>query len=298
VHNLVELEDYIAGVVPSELVLWSAEEEEIAAQAIAARTYALRSMVERSRGTPSAFLWDDTRDQVYIGVFQSGNSSAARRVHERYLRGLDRGRSRVVVDEHGQLYDVRFHASCGGVTCSPAEAFPRESVLHHAPVPCEPCRSLGEEERTWAVSDARRRQVHWTWTADASSLAQLAAKTGIGGRTIALGSPHKDQNERWQSLELQGDSSRARISIEMLRRELDPALLKSGLILRTWPAAGTEITSGVFFEGLGRGHGAGLCQIGSHAFASRGWSARQILAHYLPGARLASIADNATADPL
>ena len=40
------------------------------------------------------------------------------------------------------------------------------------------------------------------------------------------------------------------------------------------------------FEGLGRGHGAGLCQVGSHELAVAGWSARQILAHYLPRSRV------------
>ncbi len=56
-----------------------------------------------------------------------------------------------------------------------------------------------------------------------------------------------------------------------------------------WPELGQRITSGLFFEGLGRGHGAGLCQEGAHEYAARSWSSQRILAHYLPGARLADL---------
>ena len=57
-------------------------------------------------------------------------------------------------------------------------------------------------------------------------------------------------------------------------------------MLTTWPPLGDLITGGLAFEGVGRGHGAGLCQVGSHELAQRGWSARRILSHYLSGARV------------
>lgn len=289
VLNHVDLEDYVAGVIPSELVLWSAEQAEIEAQAIAARTYALRSMESRSQAALGAFLWDDTRDQVYLGIFQSETSPAAQRVFERYQRGLRASRKKIATSQDGTLYDVRFHASCGGMTCSPADAFPRESDLQHAPVPCEPCVRIGSLERALPIEDKSRRRVHWRWTADAASLEQLARALGLGDRLIRMDSPTIDRNARWQSVELHGDRAQQRISIEILRRELDPALLKSGRLLKTWPATGQVITGGVYFEGLGRGHGAGLCQVGSHEYARLGWSARQILQHYFPGVRLATI---------
>jgi hypothetical protein len=36
-------------------------------------------------------------------------------------------------------------------------------------------------------------------------------------------------------------------------------------------------------------HGAGLCQVGSHEYALRGWTAPTILGHYLPGAFLVDL---------
>jgi len=293
VESHVALEDYVAGVVPSELILWSAKESEIEAQAIAARSYALRSLAVRQASGQSAFLWDDTRDQVYLGRYTAGSSQGEQRVDARLQRGLANSRGKVLVDEaSGASYDVRFHAACGGTTCSPAEAFPNESKQRHRPVPCEPCLTIGADERTWPAGDRRRRRVHWRWTANQGLLDELARRLGVGANVRTLRAARSDANGRWESIEVVGDSGGTRVSIERLRGELDPAALKSGRILHTWPGLGEPIEAGMFFEGLGRGHGAGLCQTGSHEYALRGWSARQILGHYLPGARIAQLPAN------
>lgn len=301
VENHVPLEDYVAGVVPSELILWSAKESEIEAQAIAARSYALRSLAVRQTSGENAFLWDDTRDQVYLGRYTAGTSQGERRVQARLLRGLANSRGKVLIDEaSGAAYDVRFHAACGGTTCSPAEAFPNESTQRHRPVPCEPCLTIGVDERTWPTDDRRRRRVHWRWTANQGVLDELARRVGVGSRVRTLRTPRSDANGRWESVEVVGEQGAVRVSIERLRGELDPAALKSGRILHTWPRLGDPIDAGLYFEGLGRGHGAGLCQTGSHEYALRGWSARQILTHYLPGARIAQPPESslqATAPP-
>lgn len=285
VENRVDLEDYIAGVVPAELVLWSAKESEIEAQAIAARTYALRSLAKRRLGQ-AAFLWDDTRDQVYLGRFRSGDSRGARRVAQRLNTALERSRGLVLRDSDGEYYDVRFHASCGGMTTSPAEAFPLESVWHHAPVACEPCRVIGAEEALWPAEDERRRLVHWRFTAPPAELSRLAVESGLNGPLRSFAAPQLDRDQRWQSVELRSSSHRVRISLEDLRRILGAGELKSGRLIKVWPPVGQAIAGGVYFEGLGRGHGAGLCQVGSHAYAEQGWTAERILHHYLPGSRI------------
>ncbi len=95
-----------------------------------------------------------------------------------------------------------------------------------------------------------------------------------------------DDHGRWRTVRLTGTRESRDISLARLRAELDPARLKSGHILRTWPAPGHALSGGLMFEGLGRGHGAGLCQVGSHELANAGWSAAAILLHYLPAAQL------------
>jgi len=295
VENRVDLEDYVAGVVPAELVLWSAEPAEIEAQAVAARTYALRSL-ETRRSPAERFLWDDTRDQVYLGRYRGGDSAGARRVAARLVAGVARTRGLVLLDPDGALYDVRFHASCGGHTTSPAEAFPFESVWHHDPATCEPCRRIGAEERSWPAEDSRRRRVHWSWTLPAADLARLGAELGLGGPPYVLADPQVDRHGRWQSVELRAGPRTERLSLRELRRRVGAADLKSGRILKTWPPLGQPIAGGLLLEGLGRGHGAGLCQVGSHEVALQGWNAERILAHYLPASRLAQLPAAGTVD--
>lgn len=286
VTNVVELEPYIAGVVPAELILWSAEPAEIEAQAIAARTYALRSYAERRATTRDAYLWDDTRDQVYVGRFDAGSSVGARRVQARLERALAATRGAVLVDDAGEPYDVRFHASCGGHTTTPARAFPRESEVGTGAVACPPCARLGAAERGWPERDERTRQVHWRWTASRADLDAAARDLDVGRHVEALRVVARDDFGRWLEVEVRGDRRSRRVSATRLRAALDPARLKSGVVLSTWPPLGDPITSGQAFEGLGRGHGAGLCQVGSHELAQRGWSARRILSHYISGAHL------------
>ncbi|MCB9915695.1 MAG: SpoIID/LytB domain-containing protein [Planctomycetes bacterium] len=286
VTNVVGVEAYVAGVVPAELVLWSAEPAEIEAQAIAARSYALRSYAERRAQTRDAFLWDDTRDQVYVGRFDAGPSAGARRVQARLDAALAASRGRVLLDDAGELFDVRFHASCGGHTTTPARAFPQESTVTRGAVACPPCEAIGRAERALPESDTRTRRVHWSWTASRAELDRLASRLGVGRRLVALRVAARDDYGRWLEVEVVGDGGRRTVDATRLRAELDPAKLKSGLVLRTWPPLGEPTTGGLLFEGLGRGHGAGLCQVGSHELALQGWSARRILNHYLAGAHL------------
>ncbi|MDR1757144.1 MAG: SpoIID/LytB domain-containing protein [Culturomica sp.] len=49
---------------------------------------------------------------------------------------------------------------------------------------------------------------------------------------------------------------------------------------------GNGILQGFRLRGAGWGHGVGLCQIGAAVMSSRGYSYREILAHYFPGSRI------------
>jgi hypothetical protein len=63
--NVVDLELYVEAVVAAELPLWSARPAELAAQAVAVRTYTLYTLAVRraERGDSSViFLWDSVED--------------------------------------------------------------------------------------------------------------------------------------------------------------------------------------------------------------------------------------------
>ena len=103
VINLLELEQYLYGVVPKESVA-SWPQDALKAQAVISRTYALKSL---SKHEGEGFnLCNETHCQVYGGM--SGED-------ERSNEAVNATRGEVVLYE-GQLAATFFHDSCGGHT--------------------------------------------------------------------------------------------------------------------------------------------------------------------------------------
>jgi stage II sporulation protein D len=107
VVDVVALENYLKGVVPSEMPFnWSAEALE--AQAVAARSYALANLTKNR----DFDLYGDTRDQVYGGVDAEQPSSSA-------AIAVTKGQ---VVLYKGKVADTLFFSTSGGRTASALEA--------------------------------------------------------------------------------------------------------------------------------------------------------------------------------
>jgi stage II sporulation protein D len=102
VINVVGLEQYLYGVVPSEMPhTWAPEA--LKAQAVAARSYAIAS-----KRTGAFDLYPDTRDQVYLGIdHEQPETNAA----------VD-ATARQVVLYNGQVAKTYFFSSSGGRTAS------------------------------------------------------------------------------------------------------------------------------------------------------------------------------------
>jgi stage II sporulation protein D len=108
VVNVVGLESYLWGVVPSEMPQrWPAEA--LAAQAVVARTYALAHLHKGDFD-----LYSDTRSQVYGGIAaeaQSATDAVNETTHE-------------VVLYNDQLADTYFFSSSGGKTANVQDVWP------------------------------------------------------------------------------------------------------------------------------------------------------------------------------
>jgi len=103
VVNQVELEDYLCGVLGSEMPRsWPLEA--LKAQAVAARTYAIYKLEKHS--SPDFELLPTVADQVYGGVY-SEDSRTSRAVYE------TRGR---ILAWEGQPIKAYYHSCCGGHT--------------------------------------------------------------------------------------------------------------------------------------------------------------------------------------
>jgi stage II sporulation protein D len=109
VVNIVSLENYLRGVVASEMPsTW--KPEALAAQAIAARTYAVAT---RKPPTSSYDLFPDERSQVYRGLASEGAAASA---------AVDATAGQVVVFQ-GQPIVTYFSSSSGGRTAAAEEVF-------------------------------------------------------------------------------------------------------------------------------------------------------------------------------
>src|SRR6266516_1692557 len=105
--NLVGLEQYLYGVVPSEMPFtW--RPEALKAQAVVARSYALAT-----RKTGAFDLYPDTRSQVYLGLEHEKPSTNA---------AVDATAGKVVLYE-GQVAKTFFFSTSGGRTMSAEDAW-------------------------------------------------------------------------------------------------------------------------------------------------------------------------------
>lgn len=279
VTNLVDLEDYIAGVVAREVVLWTYDVEALRAQAIASRSYAVAALDERGRKRADPYLFSDVRDQAYEGVFVPRNARE-RELVLKLARALESTRG-VVLLEGERVVDARFHASCGGATADARVVFPEANFECLRSVSCPACSGIlpGSADTPSAAP--------WKWTAPREKLDEIARAWKLGTTLQRLRASKTDASGRWLEVEVEGDAATVRESFERWRRALGADKLLSSRITRMWPPAGELITGGLAFEGRGRGHGVGLCQEAARACARAGWTAERILAHYYPGARSA-----------
>lgn len=272
VINRVPLEEYVAGVLAAELSLWSAQPAELAAQAVASRSFAVHELA-----TPRPYLFDDVRDQAY-----RGQPDADFELRVRQAVSSTRGQ---VLVEGGRVVDARFHAACGGQTARGVVVFPTNEFRCLASVRCAPCAAQeGPIEAALGSGDK------WRWTLTPDELELIALELEIGDRVTSFEPVATDAAGRWLRVRFHGRVRSAEMSFEALRGLVGSTHLKSARVLRTWPRAGQPIEGGLFIEGRGRGHGVGLCQTGARGYARRGWSAAQILAHYYPGATLEELA--------
>ncbi|MBK8179128.1 MAG: SpoIID/LytB domain-containing protein [Planctomycetes bacterium] len=281
VDNLLDLEDYVAGVVAGEVQLLGSSRAELEAQAIASRSFALAQFEARGARSLEVRLQDSTRDQRYVGVFEPTREERSQRAARELAAAIEATRG-LVLEENGATLDARFHAACGGRTADAADVFPEAARFRSlTSVDCPACGGSAAEGGA-VLPAAQGADLSWRASLDRGRLDLLARALGVGTRLLTLAPLRRDRGGRWVEVEVTGDRERRQISFETLRRELRDNAVASNLVLLTEPRPGKPIEGSLMFVGRGRGHGVGLCQNGCRVAAARGWSAERILAHFYP----------------
>lgn len=258
--NVVGLEDYLLGVVPAEMPQ-SYPMEALKAQAIAARTYALRN--RRKHKSDGFDVCDGQHCQAYGGSLVE-RATTTRAVTE--TRGL-------VLTHNSEIAHVMYSADCGGAT----ENYAAVRSLADCPYLCgvnEPAEVVHRcWEKSFALADLSAALVR----------GGIKEAEGLTGMCVTESSP----SGRALRVEARGSKSAQIVTGERVRAILD---LDSTLYTIEKTAPDT-----VIFRGKGWGHGVGLCQTGAKALAAPplSYTYDRILAHYFPGAVLASLGGEA-----
>ncbi|SFQ24305.1 SpoIID/LytB domain-containing protein [Salibacterium halotolerans] len=304
--NVLDMEDYLKGVVPSE-VSASWPMAVLKAQAVAARNYAKVQM------SSNEFLYDTTTHQVYKGL--SGDASRTNQA----IRATEG----VFLEHNGTLINAYFHASSGGHTDDSENVWANEvPYIRGVDDPYDthssnPYTEWTKEISQNAVSEAVFPESGWvlsdleiTAESEAGRVQQMRA-VGVNEQTgetqekmLPQGSDSAD-SIRWDlgatlrstKFDLSKDTNSVTVkTADGSEQSYDSA---AGMDIRqsdgsdqtvAYDTVAVQTGSGVeylqaaassyTFTGSGYGHGLGMSQWGAYNMAQQGMSYRDILTHY------------------
>lgn len=252
--NVVELDDYVAGVVESEGGHHQ-HREYLKAQVLIARTYALKHLNTYDR------LGYDLNDGVDHQVYKS--MAYAKNAYLVYKAVL-MTKGEVLVDEQGKFLTAAYHSNSGGETCNSEDVW--SSALPY----------LRSVEDTFSVG-----MPHYGWTAEIDRVEWTKYIKSVCP-DLEPDSLYAyldfEQSERWLRLPCSDESMR----MKDMRNHF-------GLNSAFFDVATKGNT--VYLSGRGFGHGVGLSQEGAMKMAQLGMRYNEILLHYYRGARIEELSD-------
>ena len=254
----LEMETYIAGVVAAEMPA-SFELDALKAQAVAARTFALKRMNVPNSNIKT--LHSDAQISTSPATCQAWISDAEQRKrwgkdyakwHQKIIQAVTETAGEVLCYD-GVLIDPVYHASCGGGATESAEYVWGNAKPYLVSVPCNHPADQ-HSGVTMAISQA-----------------ELMEKLDLQSNAVNVIAEERTPSNRLKTM-LVGDNA---IQGSELRNALG---LKSTLI--DWRIVGNQM----IVTTNGYGHGAGMCQNGANYYAQLGYNYQQILQHYYRGA--------------
>lgn len=299
--NEVPTETYLRGVVPHEIGAFSpyASQE---AQAILARTYALRNL--RRFAIDNYELCADVNCQVYKGLTE---------VYPQTDKAIAQT-SGLVLTYQNELVDALYSASSGGVTAlfgdvwhGPERPYLRSIIDAPSKVWDLSKQSLSDENNFRRFISLKNgfneeKQDTFRWREEASLTAiagflkqylqkkqhPLANFKTISQVLVVERSP----GGRVLQMKVQTDLGAIDIDKDEIRNAFYPPI---STLFYLDPIYNPDQTlNGYAFVGGGFGHGVGMSQTGSYNLANLGWNGDRILSFYFPGAKVVPLNDAIT----
>jgi stage II sporulation protein D len=234
VVNYLPVEEYLYGVVPAEMSAgWPIEA--LKAQAICARTYAYRRIIQSK--SPYFDVDNGTASQVYRGKSLETPS----------VRDAVNSTSNLVMTNNGKLINAFFYSSCGGITEQAKYVWthgdPSTRIRR-----CRYCRHA----KTYA----------WKTFASKTRLDRFTKRIGIG-RFKYLKSIKKSPSGRIIKVAIYGSKKKMIMQGNAFR------LAMGADILRSLRYRSKKSSKGIYFVGRGWGHGVGMCQYGAKTMSEK-----------------------------
>ncbi len=279
VVNILDVENYLRGVVPPEIGKLAEDGiEALKAQAIAARTYTVTNLGRRK--ALGFDLYGTVADQVYHG-YSAEWSVADRAIAE--TRG-------VIATYEGKPIAAQYSSTCAGETESIVDAWGGEPIPY--------LRSVRDRER--GTGDFCSHSPVYTWRVEwnKNTLENILA-TRLPGLD-----PRKRGEFSLRDIDIKERSPTGRVQLLEIKSNHGSTMLRSGQIrtaLRR-PVQGQPMLRSTKFdlkfrqntvvaEGGGYGHGIGMCQMGAIGMARQGYKYDRILKHYYRGIELDRVYD-------
>lgn len=318
--NLIEVEDYLKGVVPNEMPVRFGLEA-LKAQSVAARNYVLSPRVKSS---PNYDVVDSVASQVYFGA------NSEKQLSNQAVKETEG----IVALYNWDLILAQYSSTAGGYTEDFANAFSdpttkefpskekpylkaRPDILTQSPLNKEELAAEYYKSKTTAY-DMRSPYFRWTreWTADELQKTlqdNLAAQSATGFVTPAFNPDDKLDTVTELKVVRRGDSGKI-IEMEIVTNSQTYKVYKELVIRRLLKNQGKALPSAnVVFEsekdengnlisvkayGGGFGHGVGMSQYGAGFMGTElHLSYDKILQHYYTGITLGTKPVIISSDP-
>lgn len=282
VINRVEMEAYLLGVVPREIGRVGPERLEAAkAQAVAARTYAVRYLGRRESLGFDVFA--TVQDQVYGGMGDE---------YDLVSRAVRETEGEILVHD-GRPIEAYYHSTCAGHTAA------IEEVWNSAPVPY--LKAVEDvDPRTGRAWDHFSSRFEWTQRWSAAEMNRILSETladsvrsgGAVGEVRAMRVLERTPSGRVARLRISTTGGEFEIGGDRVRwilRTPEGPILNSSRFDIEVVNDGSGRPLEIVARGGGWGHGIGMCQVGAMGRAEAGQDYRTILETYYRGARVVDL---------
>ncbi len=256
--NHIDLEDYLAAVLPYEAVpTWP--DEALKTLCIAARTYVLAKILERKRDKVAQPY--DVQCNVYDQVYNGKKSPYCLKRIIDATRGM-------VVTKNNNLIMTLYSSACGGVI--PGN---RRSEFN---------KNYPYLKRTYACTHCNKQKEYFRWetTYPFSELEKkLRTKVPALKSLKDIRIPSYDEAGTAEELQLLDDTGTWHTMKVLDFRMLFPTV-------RSYCCTLSTKNNVLYAQGKGFGHHTGLCQWGAFYMVKKGYTHKEILAFYYPDTTL------------